>query len=214
MTKMKRTFAFVTALVGLTLAAGSASALSSISLIWAQTGTATIDTATYGPSSTVTAQIILQGDSTGVAGVFVSILFDPTELQADLSQIVYEQTAKVSKGNTFAPISAGVTVDNVNGVILGFDSTVGLATGCISCTVQLGTVVFHVVAGNGDGDIDAQTAVLPNGIDAIVPVGGGTTTAQHNAAYVDGAVVPEPTTALLVVGGLLGLGYAGRRSIR
>lgn len=213
MTKMKRTFAFVTALVGLTLAAGSASALSSISLIWFQTGTATIDTATFAPSSTVTAQIILQGDSTGVAGVFVSILFDPTELQADLSQVVYEQPGKVSKGNVFLPISAGVTVDNVNGQILGFDSTVGLATGCISCTVQLGTVVFHVVSGATDG-IDAVTAVLDNGIDAIVPAGGGTTTAQHNGASVDGAVVPEPTTALLVVGGLLGLGYAGRRSIR
>ena len=217
MTKLKRTAAFVVAVVGLTLAAGSASALSSVNIIWKQSGTDTVSPAV---SDVVTAAIVLQGDaSEGIGGVFVTILFDTAEL--DVASVLEHsgKASKVGMGNQFAPLNAGTTVDEAGGQILGFDSAAGLATGCISCTITLGSVVFNVTApADNDGPNDVRLAVLGNGIDAIVSAvggtgGGATTTASFGNAEIAGAV-PEPTTALLVVGGLLGLGYAGRRSVR
>ena len=212
MMKMKRTIALVGAVVGLTLAAGSATAASSVSLVWKSTGTPTV--ASPAATTAVTAQIVLTGDAVGVAGVFITVLFDTAELQAVTA---LEQVAKVSMGNSFSPANPGFAIDNVGGEVSGLDWTVGLATGCISCTVTLGTVVFHVVgAVNDASDIDAIASVEPGGIDAIIAVGGADVsgTTIFNGAAVTGPSVPEPTTALLVVGGLLGLGYAGRRSNR
>ena len=219
MVGLKRVTAFVVAVVGLTLAAGSASALSSINIIWKSTGTDTIP-ATPAVSTTVTAAIVLQGDATeGIGGVFVTILFDTAEL--DVASVLEHsgKASKVGMGNQFAPLNAGTTIDESGGQILGFDSAAGLSTGCLSCTITLGSVVFNVTApADNDGPNDVRLAVLGNGIDAIVSAvggsgGGATTTAAFGDAEIAGAV-PEPTTALLVVGGLLGLGYAGRRSVR
>jgi len=217
MTKLKRTAAFVVAVVGLTLAAGSASALSSVNIIWKSSGT---DTVSPTAGDVETALIVLQGDATeGIGGVFVTILFDTAEL--DVASVLEHsgKASKVGMGNQFAPLNAGVTIDESGGQILGFDSAAGLATGCLSCTITLGSVVFNVTApADNDGPNDVRLAVLGNGIDAIVSAvggtgGGATTTAAFGDAEIAGAV-PEPTTALLVVGGLLGLGYAGRRSVR
>ena len=217
MTKLKRTAAFVVAVVGLTLAAGSASALSSVNIIWKSSGT---DTVSPTAGDVETALIVLQGDATeGIGGVFVTILFDTAEL--DVASVLEHsgKASKVGMGNQFAPLNAGVTIDESGGQILGFDSAAGLSTGCLSCTITLGSVVFNVTApADNDGPNDVRLAVLGNGIDAIVSAvggsgGGATTTAAFGDAEIAGAV-PEPTTALLVVGGLLGLGYAGRRSVR
>lgn len=216
MVRVKRTLRALAAALAVTFAAGSAaSALSSVDIVWKSNGTATI---TPSASDTITALIILTGDSPeGVGGVFVSILFDTAELDVVLVTEHVGPAAKVSMGNQFAPLAAGVTIDEAGGVILGFDSSSGLATGCISCTITLGSVVFHVTApADFDGPNDVRLAVLSNGIDGIVSAfsgtsGGALTTASFGNAEVVGA--PEPTTALLVVGGLLGLGYAGRRSV-
>jgi len=217
MTKLKRTAAFVVAVVGLTLAAGSASALSSVNIIWKSSGT---DTVSPTAGDVETALIVLQGDATeGIGGVFVTILFDTAEL--DVASVLEHsgKASKVGMGNQFAPLNAGTTIDESGGQILGFDSAAGLSTGCLSCTITLGSVVFNVTApADNDGPNDVRLAVLGNGIDAIVSAvggsgGGATTTAAFGDAEIAGAV-PEPTTALLVVGGLLGLGYAGRRSVR
>jgi len=216
MTKMKRTLAFVVAVVGLTFAAGSASAPSSVNVIWKSTGTNSIAPLA---GQQITAVIVLQGDSVGIGGVFVTVLFDTVEL--DVVSALEHSGVKVSKGNSFSPLAAGTTIDEAGGQVLGFDSAAGLSTGCISCTITLGSVVFNAVApANIPGnEIDVQLAVLPNGIDGIVSafggsLGGALTSANLGGAEVTGAPVPEPTTALLVVGGLLGLGYAGRRSVR
>ena len=215
MTKLKRTAAFVVAVVGLTLAAGSASALSSVNIIWKSSGTDTISPAT---SATVTALIVLSGDSPeGIGGVFVTILFDTAELDFVSASEHSGKASKVGMGNQFAPLSAGVTANEGTGTILGFDSGT-TATGCIGCTITLGSVIFHVAApADSDGPNDVRLSVQPNGIDDIVSAAGGSsggalTTASFGNAEIAG--VPEPTTALLVVGGLLGLGYAGRRSVR
>ena len=217
MVGLKRIAAFVVAVVGLTLAAGSASALSSVNIIWKSSGTDTISPAT---SATVTALIVLSGDSPeGIGGVFVTILFDTGELDFISALEHTGKAAKVGMGNQFAPLNAGVAANEGTGTILGFDSAT-TATGCVGCTITLGSVVFHVAAPiDADGPNDVRLAVLPNGVDDIVSAAGGSsggalTTASFGNAEIAGAAVPEPTTALLVVGGLLGLGYAGRRSVR
>ena len=210
---MKKWSALIMALVGLTLAAGSATAASSISLVWGHNLTATADASPSGSvaaSSQITAHIVLSADAVGVAGVFISVLFDTSELQAVAA---LEKVAKVSMGNSFSPASPGFVIDNTAGEVTNLDWTVGLATGCISCTVTLGTVTFHVVSGvGGPGDIDAIAAVSNPGVDAIIAVGGADV--SGTTIFNGASVVPEPTTAILVVGGLLGLGYAGRRSNR
>jgi len=214
MTNFKRKLAVTVAAAGFVFAATAAQAIPSISIVWQNTGSATIGTPTVTASSVINADIVLTGDSSGVAvnGVFISILFDTTELLAIGGQEL--STVKLpGMANTMSPIGAGTTVDNVNGVILGFDQATldaGLGT-AVSRT--LGSVRFHVIGAVGDGQDDVIGAVLPNGVDAITAVG--------NSVPIEGAFVgasvtatPEPTTALLVIAGLAGLGYAGRRSLR
>jgi len=224
---LKRASAFVVAVVGLTLAAGSASALSSVNIVWGtpggpgNAGNGTVDGDSISPtaSNTVTAMIVLAGDSVGIGGVFVTILFDSAELDFVSALEHGGKAAKAGMGNQFAPVVGGVD-GSVAGTISGFDSSAGLATGCISCTITLGSVVFHVTApADSDGPNDVRLTVASGGIDGILSAyggsgGGALTTASFGNAEIVGAAVPEPTTALLVVGGLLGLGYAGRRSVR
>jgi len=188
------------------LIASSASALSSINLVWKKSGTDTISPA---PSATATVLIVLQGDSPeGVSGVFVSILFDTAELDFVSALEHSGPAARDSLGNQFEPIGAGVSVDESAGTILRFDSTSGLAPGCIACTVTLGSVVFHVTAStDNDGPNDVRIAIFQPAVDAIVSaVGGSSAGALTTASFGNAEVLPEPTTGLLIVGGLLGIG--------
>ena len=213
MVAMKRTLGIAVGVLFLALSAGSASALSSVNLIWKSSGTDTLSSAEFSGILF----IVLQGDSPeGIGGVFVTILFDTAELDFGHVHERSGASAKVGMGNQFAPLSAGVTVDEVTGTILGFDSA-SIATGCIGCTITLGSVLFWVTAppADNDGPNDVRLAVLPNGIDAIVSAAGGSSGgALTTASFGNAEILPEPTTGLLIVGGLLGLGYSGRRSAR
>ena len=215
MVAMKRTLGIAVGVLFLALSAGSASALSSVNLIWKSSGTDTLSSAEFSGILF----IVLQGDSPeGIGGVFAAILFDTAELDFVSASEHSGKASKVGMGNQFAPLSAGVSANEGTGTILGFDSGT-TATGCIGCTITLGSVIFHVAApADSDGPNDVRLSVQPNGIDDIVSAAGGSsggalTNASFGNAEIAGGV-PEPTTALLVVGGLLGLGYAGRRSVR
>jgi len=206
MNKMKRTVAFIAVVVGMTLAGGAAQAASSISMIWSSTNTDTI-TGTA-PSNTITAIIVLAGDAVdGVSGVELTFTYNTVELDFVGMYENAGPAAKVAMNNQFAPLSTSNTVNNeAAGTIGGFDSAT-LGAGCLGCTITLGSIQFHVTGAaetSAPNDLVATGAVNDANNNAV----GGSTT--FNAAE----VVPEPTTALLVVGGLLGLGYAGRRSVR
>ncbi|MEE2662582.1 MAG: PEP-CTERM sorting domain-containing protein [Myxococcota bacterium] len=193
------------------LASSAAQALPSISIIWRGVGATLVSPA--GTSNHI-ADIVLTSDVVTIGGVFISIEFDAAELQA----VNATELAVVNlpgMGNEFAPVSVGTVIDNGAGLIIEFDEAT-LSTGLVGgVTRTLGSVTFHVVAGANDNtDIDVIASLQNPGIDAITIAGGGTTNGTFVGASVTGPVVPEPTTALLVIAGLAGLGYAGRRGLR
>ena len=207
MTRMLRTFAAI-ALVSALLGAGGASAVSSVDIIWKDTGTPGYSPSFVPASTTVTASVVLTADSVGVAGVFVTILFDTVELDF-ISGL--ETVAKVGMGNSFAPIIAGMTVDESAGKIFGFDSAT-LATGCISCTITLGTIKFHAVSvGGSPFEADVVATIEDNGIDGVFNDIGGdivSVPASFGSAWIG---TPEPGTALLVGLGLGAIAWSSRR---
>ncbi len=214
MTKMKRTVALVAAVAGLGLVAGGAQAIASVDVIWK--GTTSSTAVSPAATSVITASFILRGDATGVFGIGFTIQYDTVELDAIGIKENAGSAAKVGKGNQFAPLVAGGTIDDLTGTVLGFDSAAGIgAPGCVNCTITLGSVQFHVAnAANGPTDRDVIVGFFNAGVDGAINAAGGAVPVQFGDAAVTGPTVPEPTTALLVVGGLLGLGYAGRRSSR
>ena len=197
------------------LIAATASALPSVSFVWRSPHGAVIGTPSISASNQVTGDIVLTGDSSGPAiiGVFVSIEYDTSELTA-LKVTELAVANLPGMGNSMSPVTGG-TGELTLGVITNWDSatlTTGLAD---NSSRTLGSVVFHVVAATGDAsDVDVITTVNNLGTDTISGAGGVTLTANHVGASVTGPAVPEPTTALLVVAGLAGLGYAGRRNLR
>jgi len=218
MSRTKRISAAVVSAAALLFMSTAASALPSVDMIWrnpanptgANAGTV-LSTPTIGASSTVVADIVLRGDGTiATTGVFVTIAFDNTELFA-IGGLELTTVNLPGMGNTMAPVGAGVTVNQAAGQITNFDqgtNTAGLVTG----SRTLGSVRFHVIAVSGTGEDDVIANLSNTGTDTI-STPGGDTTANFGGASLNGPV-PEPTTAILVIAGLAGLGYAGRRNLR
>ena len=198
----------------LLLAATTASALPSVDIVWRSTGGSTIGTPGTNASAPVTAAIVLRGDSAGPAilGVFVSIVYDTTELtNVGANPAREEPTVNLpGMGNQFSPLGIG-TNEVVLGTITNFDQKT-LATGLATDeSVTLGSIKFHVLNPVGDNtDIDVIANIDNTGTDTIT----GPSGANFVGASLTGPAVPEPTTALLVIAGLAGLGYAGRRNLR
>ena len=203
----KRILALVAAAV---LVASSAQAVPSIKMIWRGVGATLVSPAA---STTATADIVLVATTETVQGVFISIEFDATELQV-VAATEFSPINLPSMGNEFTPIIFGTTTDNGAGLVTLFDEAT-LATGLQGGnSVTLGSVTFHVVAATGEADdIDVIASVQNPGIDSLSL---GTTvycqaTNPTGCDFVGARVTPEPTTALLLIAGIAGLGYVGRR---
>ena len=153
---------------------------------------------------------MLTTDAEAILGVFISIEFDATELQA----VSAKELATINlpgMGNEFRPISTSTLIDNGLGKVTDFDEAT-LSTGLTAGnTVTLGSVTFRVASTTGGPtDIDVIASLQNTGLDAIV---GGGDSALIDANFIGASVVPEPTTVMLVVAGIAGLAYAGRKSI-
>ncbi|MEE3331573.1 MAG: hypothetical protein VX246_11950 [Myxococcota bacterium] len=172
MPRPRRPFAFLSAILIVSFLATSASALSSVELVWSNNSSASSPSViAVSASNIVTANIVLHGDAVGIAGVFVSIQFDPVELYAFNAHEHFTGNTGPGSGTSFGPVGPGVVIDNSAGWITNFDSAAGPPfVGCVNCTVTLGSVQFHAwgIWNGGVNDVDVNLAVLPNGVDAIV----------------------------------------------
>ncbi|MEE2663001.1 MAG: hypothetical protein VX681_02685, partial [Myxococcota bacterium] len=119
----KRILALVAAAV---LVASSAQAAPSIAMIWRGVGATLVSPAA---TSTHVADIVLITDVLTVQGVFISIEFDATELQA-LNATELAEVNLPTMGNVMSPISNGTTIDNGAGLVIQFDEA-SLSTGLV-----------------------------------------------------------------------------------
>jgi hypothetical protein len=214
MKETKRISVAIASAAALLFISTAAYAVPSVDMVWRSTQSNVISTPTISVSNTVIADIVLRNDGApNVNGVFISIAFDNTELFG----IGGRELVSVNlpgMGNSMAPVGPGTNMDNANGVVTNFDvatTTAGLATG----SRTLGSVRFHVISASGTGEADVQANIDNTGTDSIGTTAGLSTNTTFGAASLNGPpVVPEPTTAILVVAGLAGLGYAGRRNLR
>ena len=115
--------------------------------------------------------------------------------------------------NSFAPISTGTVIDNGAGLVIQFDEATLAAGLPQNLTRTLGSVTFHVVNPITDGGIDVIASLQNPGVDSFTN-GGAVLCENQNPGgcnFVGARVTPEPTTALLLIAGIAGLGYVGRR---
>ena len=181
------------------------------------------------PSDTVTVQVHLdhQGNSTGIIALSVGVEFDPGVLQynqgaSSTATYMLYINGKSPYLSPFATCSAGCDTWPLNPEQVNVDwgttdittPTAATGTSYANGTASpgvLATLVFHVVgAGDGIGEIFLN-------FDS----NRGNTFTDGTLADVSGSVAlggtpinvitPEPSTALLVGLGLIGLGVAGRR---
>ena len=215
----KRGFAAATFATAFLFITSTASALPSIDLIWDSNGTDTIGTPAISNGDSIIANIVLRGSgsaSQSVIGVFITVAFDASELEAT-SAFEIPNVNLPGMGNNLSPISPGTNIDNVAGKVSGFDWANASAAGLsgLGQSRTLGSVTFKVLNANGDSSVtDVVGEIAPGGVDGITYAPGVDGDAAFGGASVTGpAIVPEPTTAFLVLAGLAGLGYAGRRNL-
>ncbi len=178
-----------------------------------------------GPSDTVTVQIFLdtQGNPDGIIAFSMGVEFDPGVLAYDQGASSSATYMLYVNGKTpyITPLGccAGGSGPNVWGlapqqVNIDWGST-ALGTGSVAPGAGgglLATLVFHVVgAGDGVGEIFFN---YQSNRGNTFAVGTGVVEVIDQVALSGGPInvlTPEPTTALLVGLGLVGLGVAGRR---
>ena len=164
-----------------------------------------------GVGDSVTVTVTLDADVTGIVLISTGVLFDDTILS-------YNQGASSSPTyilyvNGKTPYMTPATnppelrISTTNQVNVDWTAT-SLTAGSGGTGVELlATLVFDVIA-VGDGVADIGLSITSPG--NIVQLAGGVNTTA-TLAGAGTVITPEPTTALLVGLGLLGLGVAGKR---
>ena len=189
------------------LVAFTATSASAISLTL---GGANGQTVGVGGQVSVTVTLDTEG-ATGITLLSVGVLFDEGNLSYNSvatsapTYILYlnGKTAYMQPAANPPEIRFGTTNQvNVDYVATNLSTGNGLAG-----TALLATLVFDVIAG-GDGVAELALSITSAG-NIVQMAGGVNTTASLAGAGT--VVIPEPTTALLVGLGLVGLGVAGRR---
>ncbi len=163
---------------------------------------------------------------TGITLLSIGVIFSDTQLayRKDLSSTssyalyggrgAYLNASSLCGGGFGSPTAGSgcsLRVGTTNQVNVDFISTdlIG-GTDYTSDTLglaHLATLVFDVIA-EGDGLAEVELTLTAPG-NVIALAGGATWTADLVGSAA--VAVPEPTTALMVAGGLVGLGLSGRR---
>lgn len=216
MSRVLRTFAAGVISATVLLGAGSAQAISSIDFVWLDSGTPTLSPVTsnvhYG--SVHTGAIVLTGDDPSAFVIVFTLLYDTFELDFVAAREHFVQIGPAMAGARLAPITAGVHVDEANGLINLLDwsgSFVNLDPCGAGCVVTLGTVTFRAFPSENAAfwDRDIRLGLFTPGVDGVF-----TATGAFLPVAFGTAAVPEPSEALLLTAGVGFLAYAGRRSNR
>jgi hypothetical protein len=209
----------------------AASAISTFSLIWQDTGTSTIGVSTS-VQQTIVADVVLQlaaGDE--ARGIFVSFLWDEDFAdELEFVDLVEAFGVDVGSATLWGPIAPGhgsgshdkqESTGSLSGHWTGFEAVPDIfsvpgdfAIGPMTAT--LGSVIFRTNPANvtTDGG-DVRVGLRDNGIDAYTLAGGGHCTETFGGCtfglpYAE-VNVPEATTGMLVGAGVALAGRASRR---
>lgn len=212
---MRRMFSVGLAAVLALCVAGTASAATSVDLVFVGSGTSVTDI-TPGFSGTVAARVLLTSDDGLVVGS-TSVQWDNASTLAVAGTAEWigiavafnmMTSAATATMNPAIPGPAGAFIDNPNRKVYAFDGLIAPPNNppnMPATTYQVGTVVWSTTGAAGNTNINA---FLQFGIDGFYnpfEVIGTFGTATIN-------VVPEPGTASLLGLGLIGLIMAGRRN--
>ena len=210
---MRKMFSVGLAAVLALCVAGTASAATSIDLVFATSGTS-VTTITPGFSGTVVMRVILDSDD-GLTTASTSVQWDNSGTDAVTGTGEWVGVAVAFNMMNFT-VTASMTpqipgvIDNVARVVTALDGLVpnpnnppNLPAG----TYQIGTIVWQTSGAAGNTNI----ASYKSGLDDF---GVGGTFVTGTVSFGGGTinVVPEPGTASLLGLGLIGLIAAGRRN--
>jgi len=173
-----------------------------------------------GVSDIISVNVLFDSEGQGnVALLAVGVVFDDTVLEyvpgasSTPSYLLYVngKTPYLAAASTCIPVCGLFGLAPFNQVQLDFTSSSlpsGVPTATPAGGVSLGTYVFHVIgAGQGLSEIGFIFSIERGG---ILQLGDNTTPPLTLGAPIT-VVTPEPTTAVLIGLGLVGLGVAGRR---
>ena len=188
-----------------------------ISLIWETSGTPDLCLSESDPSRQVL-YVVLEATNPRIFGVDLTILFDLNESATvgydELDYVGGREWSNPSIGQS--PDGSGLTLyRDSNGVSEGLVTHFGVAfaSGIEHATVTLGSIVFNVNQSALDNGIDILPTIDPRFDNGVFGLDGNDLAKRGLVAFEGASVkrLPEPTTALLLVGGLAMMGWAGAR---
>ena len=219
------------------LVAGSVQALPTVSIIWKQTGTDTINADSVNVGDLVNANIVVTADpeaDPSIVGVFVTIEFNNSKLDVSCGGGAGPPSAcggfeiptvnLPGMGNTWSPIGLGVDCFQegapgtfppaLQGVPLcaSFDQASASSPGLNSGNTRtLGSITFELLdVSGGVTDVDVIASLANTGQDSI-SMSNGT---NSDGTFESAAVVPEPMSSALGGAALLTLLGLKRRRAR
>jgi hypothetical protein len=157
------------------------------------------------PGDQLTAQVLVTADAAGISSYGVSLTFDD-DLMNELNLVSVTELLPVGLALNVTPGVSGTTESTgaVRGRIDTFEAAT-LASGPVSGTFAIGTVVFSVNASVATDGIDVIPGLFNTGIDGLFDNLGNDVgkNASFSGASVD--AVPEPGTLALVSLGIAAL---------